>query len=196
LKIISISRFTQAHPGELHEGHYGGYYVKTPFQTGGKGVTSCRKATEIPSTVLALLRRDFFEEVPYAFVNEAMDTSKEIKVSFLSNPYTGEELDCFLAFNPKKGHGRSFSDVPSLIEFAKLARRRYMEAYGNESVCPLLRVDIFMRQDGRLVVNEFEHLEAQIVPGGHDVNVTDPKYITFLKNFWKDQIMHMLYEFK
>ena len=64
---------------------------------------------------------------------------------------------------------------------------------------PILRVDIFQRQTGQLVVNEFESLEAMIDASGQrsqglprvDPN-TDDNVRMFKQIFWEDKIKELL----
>ena len=48
----------------------------------------------------------------------------------------------------------------------------------------IVRVDIFQRQNGQLVVNEFESLEAGIGSGSHDLKL-ESALKTSMSTYWK-----------
>jgi hypothetical protein len=84
-----------------------------------------------------------------------------------------------------QGRGvQSFSSPEILKEFAEEAVRKL------ESTTPsllsnfMLRVDIMQRSDGRLVVNEFESLEAAF--SGKDAHELQTQ--SFLADFWLKEL--------
>ena len=107
----------------------------------------------------------------------------EIKVQIFENPLCPEVDDIFYYTLKTKGTGLSFRS-PELDEFIRYAKRRYVEEFGPHSAYPILRVDVFLRQDGRFVVNEFEHFEAK----GED----GPMQLHFLIEFWFAQIQKII----
>ena len=48
----------------------------------------------------------------------------------------------------------------------------------------LVRVDVFLRQDGRFVVNEFESFEPSVCGIEHQ----EAKVVRFLERFWETKI--------
>ena len=85
-----------------------------------------------------------------------MVNRKEYKVVCLnSEPVYIARIKVFL-------HGYSFSFEPheELFEFTRAAIKSLKSERPGSFTESLLRVDIFQRRDGRLVVNEFENLEA------------------------------------
>ena len=56
------------------------------------------------------------------------------------------------------------------------------------ALSPVCRVDIFKTQAGRLVVNEFEGLEAQINPNGDRSKIVCNTIKSYLKAYWVDVI--------
>ena len=128
---------------------------------------------------MSVFNREGFEHKPTVFVQARQCANYEIKTAIVTDPFTGKEtiITC-----PKPGgNGRSYRGE-ELTAFVKYAKARYMEEFGAKSVIPLLRVDVFLRQDGELVVNEFEHMEAQV----------DGSEAGLLYAFWKSQVKHML----
>ena len=83
----------------------------------------------------------------------------------MSNPHTGELRKPFLCTNPhEKALGTTFIskyDLSRVYEFAKRAKRMYGKTI-SDLVYPIFRVDIMRMQNGKLVVNESESLEALV----------------------------------
>jgi hypothetical protein len=127
-----------------------------PFTTNNEFVKFCRTYDEI-LTALDLAAERYAERVSYAIVQPCMWNRKEYKVVVL-----GGVAQYIAKIESKPGGQRSFSLRPhtALFAFAENA----VKALGRD--CPsslsdgILRVDIFQTFDGRLVVNEFESLEA------------------------------------
>ena len=76
-----------------------------------------------------------------------------------------------------------------VLAFAKTAFVSYKERFGKLlQVRPILRMDIFKNQSGRLVINELECLEANIKPS-HDRTLKKESSINmFLVKYWCDVI--------
>ena len=135
------------------------------------------------------MNREYMQYKKTVAVQATMAGTKELKYFILSNPHSGEETEPTMAYNFKNGAGRSFRGNPHIVEFVKRAKREYEKVYGPLSTVPVFRCDIFLSQDGRLVVNEIEHFEAQI-----DCNdaTADSIWRKFLPQFWEDQILYMI----
>ena len=167
----------------------GGWYVKVTGTTGGKGVDSTNKLSMVPAFVRSLMNRNYFQYKETVIVQPSMGNRKEIKYYILTNPHTGEEKEPEIAYNAKNSSGRSFREHPHVVEFVKRVKRKYEEKYGKFSTCPVFRVDLFISQDGRLIVNEVEHFEAQIAAAKESKDFTWKK---FIPEFWEDQILFMV----
>ena len=134
--------------------------------------------------------------VPYFIVQPYLANRKEYKVCILSDPYTGEVTEPFLCVNPRR-HGKAFIsqyDHKPLFEFAKLAKRMYEEQV-SKLVYPVFRVDIMTLQNGKLVVNEFESLEADIYSatrGQTQQAYEDSRAMQIIQNFWYNEIIRIL----
>ena len=169
---------------EVHDdGHVGGFHVKAGFCTGNKGNNTCRAISEVPSTIMGIFNRPDFQHKPYVFVQPTMAHNFEIKVELLENPHSPEVDDIFYYTMDPKGNGPSYRS-DKLEEFVRYAKKRYVEEFGPHSAYHILRVDIFLRQDGQFVVNEFEHFEAKGEDGPLQENI--------LTEFWIAQIKKML----
>ena len=136
-----------------------------------------------------MFNRRYFGYKWYNFAQQSEASTIELKWAILTNPYTNEELEPFLCYNAKAGAGRSFRDTPEIREFVKRVKREYEEAFGPMAATPVFRCDIFVCQDGRLVINEIEHFEACIDPidTSKDCEVKE-----FLTRFWMHQIASMI----
>ena len=121
---------------------------------------------------------------------------KEYKVCILTNLFTGEVHEPFLCKNPHP-KGKAFInpfDLTRLYNFAKRAKTLY-ESEVSSLVSPILRIDVMITQSGRLVVNEFESLEAYIpagVRGPQQNDILNSKVEQHLERFWINQISHIL----
>ena len=129
--------------------------------------------------------------VPYLIVQPRLANRKEYKVCILSNPYTGIEREPFLCTHPHEpSDGYAFIekyDRTKLFQFAKHAKAIY-EAKIGPLTYPLFRVDVMRLQNGKLVVNEFESLEAQVhsaTLGQAKKAAQDALTEQFLQEFWE-----------
>jgi hypothetical protein len=104
-------------------------------------------------------------------------------------------LGPYITYNEKTGSGKRISSIPhtELFEFVEKAIEKYRSAFTEEACYPVLRIDVFKRQDGRFVVNEVEHLEACIHPAVERGEAL--QWQAFLREFWKDQIEYMYNKF-
>jgi hypothetical protein len=144
--------------------------------------------------VLALRRENL--NLLYFIIQPRLANTKEYKVCILSNRFTGEVYEPFLCQNPHP-KGKAFInpfDYSRIYKFAKRARTLY-ESKVSSLVSPILRIDIMITQSGRLVVNEFESLEAYIpagVRGSQQKDIWDSKAEQLLEKFWFMQISNIL----
>lgn len=173
---------------EIHGSHVGGWYAKLTATTGNKGNDSTTKLDDVGSVVISLFNRDNMEYKPTIAVQATVSYTKEHKYYVLTNRHRNKEDEPVLAHNPKSGTGRSFRENPHILEFVKRAKRKYEEVYGPDSTSPVFRCDVFQRQDGRIVINEIEHFEAQILSDAKN----ESYWRAFLYEFWEDQILYML----
>ncbi len=101
-----------------------------------------------------------------------------------------------MAFNEKAGKGKSISLRPhtKLFQFVEKVIAKYCETFTLEASYPVLRIDVFRRQDGRFVVNEIEHFEACISPA--ILQGVGNNWQSFLREFWRDQLTAMIKKHK
>jgi len=134
--------------------------------------------------------------VPYMMLQPRLVNRKEYKICILSDPYTGQVMKPYLC-EPTHKRGKAFVspyNYKPVYDFAKLARERYIKSVSN-LVYPVLRIDIMRTQLGKLVVNEFESLQATInagVRGSTQRICIDSRTNHHLEHFWKNEISRIV----
>jgi len=88
------------------------------------------------------------------------------------------------------GTNRAFASNDILLEFSRLSVERFMKKVPFAITDGLFRVDIFQNRQGKLVVNEFESLDANYDGGANCESVTK----TFLHAYWTKVIKATLAE--
>ena len=113
-----------------------------------------------------------------------------------------ELLECqpYIAKSHLTAKGRAFAKCNDVITFAKKVKAYLKEACPGFLSSPILRVDIFRMQSGKLVVNELESLEAvfkysRIIGLNPDGTIgtigtanSEGNLQTFMSKFWKNKI--------
>jgi hypothetical protein len=141
----------------------------------------CKNIAEIYQKSLQLFRvEEFCGRMPYLILQPRMKNQKEVKVAWTSNPYTGDIEGPFIACNTRK-KGCSYACTEAILDFAKDAKRIYEDRFPEHLTYPVFRIDIFRRQCGQFVVNEFESLEAGI--GANE------RCKTIVTEFWLDELL-------
>ena len=174
--------------------------TKSFWELGSKEIAFCNNIEETFAAIRSLSNKRGNLRVPYLIIQPRLANRKEYKVCILSNPYTGEERKPFLCVHPREtSDGYAFIDKydrTKLFEFAKHAKAMYEKNIGPLTY-PLFRVDIMRLQNGKIVVNEFESLEAQVYSatfGQAKRAIEDAHTETFLADFWElelDRILHL-----
>jgi hypothetical protein len=83
------------------------------------------------------------------------------------------------------------------IDFGARAIDRLKAARGPWAFCgPVIRVDIFETEAGKLVVNEFESLEALVDAKGRGSDKLDGYMYTHCLNFWIEEIQAVFADIK
>lgn len=135
-----------------------------PYTTNGQFVKAAPDRTKVIA-MLKLAAFKYAHQVSYAFVQPMMFNKKEYRVVVLGGQAR------YVAHINKGANGNeiSYSVCPhvSLFHFAENAVKALKLACPSTLSDFLLRVDIFQRNDSRLVVNEFESLEACIYSKSH-----------------------------
>ena len=119
--------------------------------------------------------------MPYVQLQACMANRREYKIVCLdSEPQYIADVQTFSRL------GLAFSSSPHvlLFDFVRNAIRALKSKVPGFMCEGLIRVDVFMRQDGRFVVNEFESFEACVCGESFE----EAKVLTFMENFWETKI--------
>jgi len=147
-RIAEILSFTHQH----NEGE--GWVVKAPYTTNCDFIRYCRT---VPAVILAVAtaQRRFEDLMPYVMIQPRMTNRREEKVVLVNGKpfYIADK-----AMN--RGTGLLFASQDQLFEFAVDAVRLLKQRDPAFQSKGLVRVDIFCNAEGKLLVNEFESLEA------------------------------------
>ena len=156
-----------------------GWVVKFPYRTNHADMAYCRT----PLTVFSKLGRaaeKFGVMMPYAIIQPCMANKVEYKVVMIN----GQPL-----YHTTKGkRGKSFigDDTTLLFTFAKAAVKLLKRNCRDAIVDGLVRVDV-MCYKGRMVVNEFESLEACYGTNGRYFAL-EASVTTFLTQYWLQKL--------
>ena len=166
--------------------------------TDSKEIEYCDSIEEIYAAIVKLARKDTNFRVSYLILQPRLANRKEYKVCILSDPYTEEQLEPFLCVHPHEASdGRAFDNKyhhNEVFAFAKLAKRMY-EEHVSHLTYPVFRIDIMRLQNGKMVVNEFESLEAMISSatlGNAKRAFEDSRSETFMQAFWESELSRIL----
>lgn len=153
---VHVVRITSHFPFRFmaanHEGK--GWVVKAPYTTNCAFIRTCRTPQAVRS---AVVKADelYGDLIPYVMLQPAMFSRAEDKIVFMRGK------PCYVAdkkLNPCKRSSVVARD--DAIAFASQALKRLKAAVPSFLSDGLVRVDIFCTLSGKLVVNEFESLEA------------------------------------
>lgn len=194
LSVLCWYRFCR-HNYELdpQTGRHVGYIWKTPYTTHSTNGNGRRFCTTIEE-VFRFYRKfcdELYGHLPYIFLQARIANNHEYKVCQLiydvpeasSSILPAEFLEPFEVHVEQQGSNtRRTATDDEVIAFAKRAIKAYQEKIGPTG--PILRVDIFKTQSGRLVVNEFESLEAVVSPTGRQQG-KDSRIKTYLQAYWR-----------
>lgn len=160
----------------------GKYMLKYPNKTNGDCQRRCNNLDTLVNAVV-----DNFEKwktgacVPYCLIQEILNNGKEYKTVMLD----GKAMYMF-AKDSAKHH--AFSTEAEIFKFAEDALRILKTNRRGTIADGLVRVDVMERNDGKLIVNEFEGFEALFAKkGANEAAVHD-----CLRKFWFAKIKFAL----
>ena len=171
-----INRFTLRNDEEKE-----GWVVKLPYTTNGQFVAFCKTEEEI-FRALSAACANFGARISYAMLQQCMKNRNEYKVVY----YNGSAR-YVSNINQKHVREKAFSAKPhsSLLTFADNAVEALISANDSFLSDGVVRVDVFQTCTNRLVVNEFESLEACIYSSTHQEELQAREW---LKTFWCHQL--------
>lgn len=164
------------------------WIIKAPYVTNSNHFkfypTTSKKAV---SRIKSIIEDLFFSsmptcyEIPYLMLQERVDQNKEAKLCFLNMKFSH-----LISSTTTRKSQRGFS-TEELISFAYNALKMLETSCRGSCILDgLVRVDLFKSNDGKLVVNEFESLEARYF--GDVAEMTQVE--NFLKDYWEIKISH------
>jgi len=150
-RYSQIIRFMKDHS----EGE--GWVVKAPFTTNCDFIKFCQTYDQILRALRAAEAR-FGDQIPYVMVQPTMFNRREEKVVLVNGKAFHVASQ---SMNKKSPHCHKFAMTnEELFEFAEEAVKTFKTRDPSFIMEGLVRVDIFCTRSGKLVVNEFESLEA------------------------------------
>lgn len=175
-------RFTTTH----NEGD--GWVMKAPFTTNSSYCKFAKTFDNLVSFLVTACRTDY-GSIPYMMIQACMNNRKEYKVILLGGePAYLARIAGHSSKRSSNGINKAFSKPPhtEIMEFAKLSMQRCSQLCPNLLTDGLFRVDIFITIDKRLVVNEFESLEAN-----YPSNIETEAFAAhqFMQTYWARKII-------
>lgn len=163
-----------------------GWVIKAPFTTNSYGVKFCKNSTVLADKLFDMCY-SYKGSMSYLLIQPCLCNKKEYKVVTLN----GKCL--YLA--KIKGNGKSFSVYPhyELFNFAESAVQRLQSDIPSSICSGLIRVDIMITQCGKLIINEFESLEAEFeAHAAIRDSVLQNQTENFLVEFWYSELTKAL----
>jgi hypothetical protein len=166
-----------------------GWVVKLPFVTNRKVfITKSLHALE------SYLHNWSFNSTsspvyPYVMIQPCLRNKREYKVVHIPS----QNIQ-YIAHASTPKYSRAFSTSPHerILQFARQAVEHFKLMCPHAITHQLFRVDIMQTEDGSLVVNEFESIDANFVPNFGASSTSARSYEfrvkTFISNFWKEQL--------
>lgn len=156
-----------------------------PFTTNGEFVKFCKSYDHVLAALVKAADK-YIKRVSYAIVQPCMLNRKEYRVVVLDG---AAKYVANISKNPHEAW--SFSSWPhkSLFAFAENAVNALKMACPVSLTQGILRVDIFQAADGRLVVNEFESLEACIYS---TCAKQEAAALTWMVDYWRRELLNSI----
>lgn len=161
------------------------WVLKFPFMTNGDNIKYCKDYETLKIRIFDAVDITFDNglTVPYGLIQPCLTNGKEYKVILLDGKAEFHTVK-------NKGLSKAFSDKEKLYKFAETSLRILKEKRPGTIADGMVRVDIMERNDGQMIVNEFEGFEAGFGLNG----TTDAKVLHCLTTFWANKL-ERLFEF-
>jgi hypothetical protein len=166
-----------------------GWVLKAPFTTNCQFIRFCKDKVAI-ANVIGLATEKYLYILPYVMLQACMKNRKEYKVVVIN------QKALYLANHHRKV-GTSYSKYPhtALLNFAENAVASLKLNCPSTITDGLVRVDIFKNAYDKLVVNEFESLEACYYNKKDSSFNSEADVSTFLReNYWKNKLEEFVKE--
>ena len=170
-----------------------GWVIKAPFTTNGESIRY-PKSFDSMKIFMRSLSNLYFGHLPYLMIQPCMYNRKEVKIVVLNEePLFKAGISTGSNSRSKTGINKCFSDKEGLLAFARQAMERFQSAAPFAITDGLFRVDIFQTLSGKMVVNEFESLDAAydtVSTGTYDYQALT---YNFLQKYWQKKIDSVLF---
>ena len=167
-----------------------GWVIKAPFTTNCESVRFPKTFDEMKKFMRSLSKK-YVGHLPYLMIQPCVYNRKEVKIVVLNNqPLYRAGISTGKQQRSKTGINKVFSNDDELLAFASEAVAKLRESAPYAITDGLFRVDIFQTIAGRMVVNEFESLDAGYVSTTKNSLGVDFQSITcaFLQAYWQKKI--------
>jgi hypothetical protein len=131
-----------------------GFVVKLPFTTNCQSIRFCTTYEKVFDAINMFNCKEFNggDDIPYAIIQPRLRNRREEKITL----HNGKARTRFT----KNTNGKVFLDQKNLFNFAENALLKLKEVVPSTITDGLTRVDIMITDYGKIIVNEFESLEA------------------------------------
>ena len=159
---------------ECPESSYCTWVVKYPFKTNHDQLRYVRNYEDLKEVIKVNYNtQETGLFVPYCIIQPKLENGKECKVVCLNGKASHITM--------KNNHiSSAFSSPEVLHKFAEDSIQFLENILPSTILNGLVRVDIMERNDGKLIVNEFESLEAGFEKSAN----TDSTVVSFIENYW------------
>ena len=184
LCVIFITRFTDVVSNEDC-----GWIVKLPFVTNRKPFTTKSVDRMCEYLYNWVFKSESARVYPYIMIQPCLSNKREYKVITIPS-----QNITYIA--NVKGRGNAYSIAPHerILNFAMETVQYFKSRCPHAITHQLFRVDILQTRDNKLVVNEFESIDANFVPNfGRSIHANasalEFQVKSFVENFWRDQLL-------
>lgn len=158
------------------------WVLKFPFRTNCDNMKWCEDYPTLTKRIIECNdAADIGESVPYGLIQPHLHNGKEYKVILLD----GEAE--FYSVKNSGNKSVAFADKDTLFRFAEQSLRTLKIMRPGTISEGVVRVDIMQRNDGVMIVNEFEGFEARF----EKTDKTDEKVRACLTKFWANKLQHV-----
>ena len=165
-----------------------GWVLKAPFTTNGESVKFA-KCMDRMKDFLRAASKKYYGEVPYVMIQACMHNRKEYKVVALGGqPLYVASISGSGSRQSADGTNKKFAETDELLEFAEVAMKQLGKALPHAISNGLLGIDIFQTADNRMVVYEFESLDANYDGTERFENITNQ----FLASYWSKMVQEKI----
>ena len=161
--------------------------MKLPFVTNRKPFTTKSIDRLFEYLYNWVFKSESVRVYPYIMVQPCLSNKREYKVITIPS----QDI-IYIASAKGTGHAYSIAPHERILNFAKETVQYFKTSCPHAITHQLFRVDILQTRDNKLVVNEFESIDANFVPNfGRSFHTSSLEYQvkSFVETFWRDQFL-------